>query len=342
MDWYTEDNRLVVFSDLKQNWKLEDYYNYITDGFTVEGKNQSSFVVPKQKSPKIAINSNYTISTVNRSDRRRLFFVPISQFYGVLADTKGLTPNDVHGQWLLSDQWTSDDWIGFYITCIHCIDEYLKNSLEPFDDSVLADRQLLAAAGNNVTLLQVVQEFIEEVVMSGGEFTKTQVLETFDREIELEYCKDWKSNWKTRRFKEVAAGLGYQVNPGRLNGRYQQVINGKHEDCFVLVKPMQPGASSDDITPEEPIVEGGRFTGFVFNEDLTMEPVFGTQQHQDLVMEAMEGARYFEKWKCYMSFFFNLKDPDNFPGRIEDEDLEIFQDKLRIAAAKYIQIQLAN
>ena len=41
-------------------------------------------------------------------------------------------------------------------------------------------------------------------------------------------------------------------------------------------------------------------------------------------------------------YFFNLKDPDNFPGRIEDEDLEIFQDKLRIAAAKYLEIQLAN
>ena len=102
---------------------------------------------------------------------------------------------------------------------------------------------------------------------SGGECTKTQVLETFDREMELEYCKDWKSNWKTRRVKEVAAGLGYQVNPGRLNGRYQQEINGKHEDCFVLVKPTQPGASSDDITPEEQIVEGWHYTGFVFKED---------------------------------------------------------------------------
>ncbi len=48
---------------------------------------------------------------------------------------------------------------------------------------------------------------------SGGESPKTQVLETFDREMELEYCKDWKSNWKKRRYKEVAGGLGYPVYP---------------------------------------------------------------------------------------------------------------------------------
>ncbi len=43
-----------------------------------------------------------------------------------------------------------------------------------------------------------------------------------------------------------------------------------------------------------------------------------------------------------MSFFFNLKDPDYFQGRIEDKYLEIFQDKLRILAANYLEIQLAN
>ena len=43
----------------------------------------------------------------------------------------------------LSDQSTSEDWIAFYITCIHCIDEYLKNSLEHFDDSVLAEQYVV-------------------------------------------------------------------------------------------------------------------------------------------------------------------------------------------------------
>ena len=109
---------------------MGDYYNYITDGFTLQ-ESTNRLLYSLKKTPKIASNTNCTISVVNRFDRRRLFFVPISQLYGVLAETKGFTPKDGNGQWFFSDQWTSEDWIGFYITCIHCFDEYLKNSLDP-------------------------------------------------------------------------------------------------------------------------------------------------------------------------------------------------------------------
>ena len=92
MEGYIEDRRVVVFSDILKDWKLEDYYNMISDGFTVEGKGQPAFVIPKQSAPKIAINTNYTIPAVTRSDRRRLHFVPIIQFYRVLSDSTGKTP----------------------------------------------------------------------------------------------------------------------------------------------------------------------------------------------------------------------------------------------------------
>ena len=35
---------------------------------------------------------------------------------------------------------------------------------------------------NNESLLQILQEFIEEVMKTEGEFTKNQVLESFDNE----------------------------------------------------------------------------------------------------------------------------------------------------------------
>lgn len=48
MEGYTEDRRVVVFSDILKDWKLEDYYNMISDGFTVEGKGQPAFVIPSR------------------------------------------------------------------------------------------------------------------------------------------------------------------------------------------------------------------------------------------------------------------------------------------------------
>jgi len=42
---------------------------------------------------------------------------------------------------------------------------------------------LLASAGNDETLLQILRDFIDEVVKSGGECTKAQVIETLDFNI---------------------------------------------------------------------------------------------------------------------------------------------------------------
>ena len=72
-----------------------------------------------------------------------------------------------------------------------------------------------------------------------------------------------------------------------------------------------------------------------------MDAIYGTKEHQDLVMEVLdsEHTNYFDKWECYASTFFWLKDPESFPQRIEDKDLEVFTDKIRIAAAKYLEMK---
>ena len=267
MEGYTEDRRVVVFSDILKDWKLEDYYNMISDGFTVEGKGQPAFVIPKQSAPKIAINTNYTIPAVTRSDRRRLHFVPISQFYGVLSDSTGKTPKDVHGGWLLDEySWTGEDWSAFYVTCLHCLHQYLEEGLVPFDDTVLHDRQLLAAAGHDESLLEALTSFIKEVAQSGGECTRPMVLDVFDKDPNLERYADWKPQWKVRRFKDMAVGMGFQVNPGR--ERNQRVINGVTTDCYLLVKPdlMPADGAEEKEPPSPPAVKDGRFTGFLFGE----------------------------------------------------------------------------
>ena len=68
----------------------------------------------------------------------------------MLSDSTGKTPKDVHGGWLLDEySWTGEDWSAFYVTCLHCLHQYLEEGLVPFDDTVLHDRQLLAAAGHD-------------------------------------------------------------------------------------------------------------------------------------------------------------------------------------------------
>ena len=206
--------------------------------------------------------------------------MPISQFYGVLNDSQGKTPADVHGGYLLEEgNWTSEDWTSFYVTCIHCIQEYVDKGLVAFNDQVLYDRQLLAAASHDETLLQIMQGFIEEVVRSSGVCERDQVMNLYQTNPDLERYSDWSASWKTRRFKDIAAGMGYQVNPGRTGNRWQQKVNGEMKDFYELVRPLQPEAPKDQngspaiqtnaekaAAEEAPVVKGGRFAGFLFGK----------------------------------------------------------------------------
>ena len=61
--------------------------------------------------------------------------------------------------------------------------------------------------------------FIEEVVCSVGVCEHDQVMNLFQTIPDLERYFDLSASWKTRRFKDSAAGMGYQVNPGRTGRR---------------------------------------------------------------------------------------------------------------------------
>ena len=76
------------------------------------------------------------------------------------------------------------------------------------------------------------------------------------------------------------------------------------------------------------------------NQTITETGFCGTPEHQELLMKVMKSdlTGYFEKWNCYMTLFFTCgKYWENF-SRIEDADLEIFTDKIRVASAKYLEL----
>ena len=52
------------------------------------------------------------------------------------------------------------------------------------------------------------QGFIEVVVRSGGVWECDQVMNLYQTNPDLERYSDWSASWKTRRFKDNAAGMG--------------------------------------------------------------------------------------------------------------------------------------
>lgn len=68
--------------------------------------------------------------------------------------------------------------------------------------------------------------------------------------------------------------------------------------------------------------------------------VYGTTEHQNLVLQVMSSRHtaFYPKWNSYITFYFCCEDPENF-GRIEDEDLDDFTQKVRDASAKLLELQ---
>jgi len=254
-DGYTTDKRIVVLSDTAQEFNFERMYNQITDGFTVEWKRGHKFVVPAADAPKMVITTNFTISSISRSDRRRQFFVGCGTYYGTLWDSEGKSPADVHGGWLHDKHsWKDDDWSDFYATCAYCLQEYLDHGLIPFDDEVRQDQQLLKVCKGNELLLKEIKVLIAGVLgkegdssrPKEGEISRDAVLDHLNSVPELEDIQNDANAARlfTRSFKSVATGMGIQVNPGR--DRYQKVVEGEIQDWFRLVRPAQVKVTSDD------------------------------------------------------------------------------------------------
>ena len=85
------------------------------------------------------------------------------------------------------------------------------------------------------------QGFIEEVVRSGGVCERDQVMNLYQTNPDLERYSDWSASWKTRRFKDIAAGMGYQVNPGR-TGRTPEIASGKRRMPWWSRRPSPPSS----------------------------------------------------------------------------------------------------
>ena len=84
-----------------------------------------------------------------------------------------MTSADFHGGRLHDKHiWDEKEWGVFHTTCVYCLDQYLKDGLQKFDDNVLEELQLLKVVFGDQTLLEEMTSFIEEVVKNGGEVSK--------------------------------------------------------------------------------------------------------------------------------------------------------------------------
>jgi hypothetical protein len=112
------DTQILCFDDVRKNFHFERLFSVVTEGLTLEKKNKDAIKIPFEKSPKIAITTNYAITGSGNSFERRKWELELTQHY-----TKDYTPLHEFGRLMFGD-WDNDEWCRF--------DNYMINNLQTY------------------------------------------------------------------------------------------------------------------------------------------------------------------------------------------------------------------
>jgi len=117
------DTQILCFDDVKKHFDFERLFSVVTEGLTLEKKNKDAIKIPFEKSPKIAITTNYAIKGSGNSFERRKWELELHQYY-----TKNFTPQDEFKKLMFSD-WDQDMWCQFDNYMVRCLQLYMNEGL---------------------------------------------------------------------------------------------------------------------------------------------------------------------------------------------------------------------
>ena len=137
------DTQILVFDDVKKYFDFERLFSVVTEGLTLEKKNKDAIKIPFEKSPKIAITTNYAIKGSGNSFARRKWELELHQHYN-----KNYTPLDEFTKLFFGD-WNDDEWCAFDNYMIECLQGYLNTGLVESKFVNLKIRQLSAETSHD-------------------------------------------------------------------------------------------------------------------------------------------------------------------------------------------------
>jgi len=112
------DTKLVAIQDVDKTFNFEKFYSIITEGWTIEKKNQDELYITYADSPKVILTTNYTIADAGVHAKRRQKVIEFSDYFGATR-----TPLMEFGTPLF--EWDKDEWNRFYNLMFECIKFYL-------------------------------------------------------------------------------------------------------------------------------------------------------------------------------------------------------------------------
>lgn len=200
------DTNIIFIDDITKNFNFENNFSIITDGITIEKKNQDAFTFSPEDSPKIAITTNYQIKGTSDSFNARRLDLEILPYYNA-----NFTPAIEFKQFFFND-WNESEWNDFDFTMIKCAYNYLSNdsNIQKLTDTNLNKKQLIAETrfefyefslnkfmiDTEYVKSDIYNEFLEFSDLNEKELTKnefTKYLQKYAEINKLKYIKGQKT-----------------------------------------------------------------------------------------------------------------------------------------------------
>lgn len=165
------DTQIMFFDDVNKKFGFEKLFSIITEGITIEKKNKNEYSIPYERSPKILITTNQSITGSDDSSKARQFVVEFSDYYNAKHE-----PINDFGK-MFFKEWDETEWSAFDNYMIECSQYYLKNGLKEYDYVNLIKKKLIDETAPEF------EEFIKDVPL-GVEQNKKDLFERFKKEYE--------------------------------------------------------------------------------------------------------------------------------------------------------------
>ncbi|GAB2994095.1 hypothetical protein GCM10027284_09140 [Cyclobacterium sediminis] len=209
----------ILVDDANQYLKFDVFFSDITGNMIVNPKNNKSYEIPYEESPKFAFSSNFPLRNIDSSTLRRILYCVFADYYHENKDgyfNESRNPREEFGKNILGPDYTAEEWNDFYNFMIQCCQLYMQHSkIDPPMENV-EKRNLLSEMGpafhewGDTYLADRLNEFV----------TKKYAFE--------DYIKTSGSKWTSQKFTKALRAwvryYGYELDPEEFHNASGRII----------------------------------------------------------------------------------------------------------------------
>ena len=134
-DQVTQHTQMLLVDDCDRYLNTGLFYDNITSDMTVNPKNNQSFTIPFEESPKIAFTTNYVPADFDPSSEARLLYMVFSDYYHQKTEENDYRESrsirDDFNKDLFSKTYSEDEWNQDLNFILQCVRFYLSVAGEP-------------------------------------------------------------------------------------------------------------------------------------------------------------------------------------------------------------------